>query len=325
MSDKLMKRLRRLLLLLPAVSKAEQKGKGIPLARAVALTGARDEKELLGDIAAADGLWKDASAGDEIVNLYVEDGEVRVEYAHAFAAPPAFSLAEGGALLSALGPIEEGSGRALRTVAAKIRKAIPEALRAEAEALAHGLDLEPPPAGPWAGALREGIEKRLETRLEYKAVREDAVAARVVEPRLLFHRDGAWYLAAWSVEKGQEHLYRLDRIVTVEVGNRVFGEHKGPSTDRYKKHRLFFASGSEREVTVRFAPELAELVRSRWPNVISNGDGTVSVTFKTTPGNYLYGWILGHGGNARIEAPADIREQFLARVAELANSYSTAR
>ncbi len=322
MSDKLVKRLRRLLLLLAAVSKAEQKGKGVPLARAVELSGARNDKELLADIAAADGLWKDPSAGDDIVNLYVESGEVRVEYAHAFAAPPALSLAEGAALLSALGPIENQSGKALRTAVSKIRKAIPDPLREEADALAHGLDLEPPPAGPWAGALREAIEKHLETRIEYRAVRDDAVTARTVEPRLLFHRDGAWYVAAWNVAVGQEHLYRLDRVVTVEIGTRVFGEHKGPSTDRYKTRRLFFASGTERDVTVRFAPERAELVRSQWANVKSNGDGTVSVTFKITPGNYLYGWILGHGGDARIEAPVDIRDQLQARVDELKKLYA---
>lgn len=322
MSDVLLRRLRRLLLLLVATARAELTGKGVPLARAVALTGSRGEAELMADIRAARGLWKDPSAGDDVVDLYVEDGEVHLTYAQAFGTPPALSLAEGAALLSALGPVRANSGRALKTAVGKIRKAIPDELRSEAESLAHGLDLEPAPAGPWAGALREAIASRLETTLEYRSVGDDAVAKRTVEPRLLFHRDGVWYLAAWNVQKGEEHLYRADRIATVEVGTRIFGDHKGPDPVRYRTRRLFFQSGAEREVKVRFAPAIARLIRTQWSKVTGNDDGSVTVSLTVTPGNYLYGWVLGHGGDAEVESPPDIREQFRVRVEELKELYS---
>lgn len=65
-------------------------------------------------------------------------------------------------------------------------------------------------------------------------------------------RDGQWYLAAWNVGKGAEHLFRLDRIATVEPGTRVFGEHKGLPLARYARRNLYFESGAEREVTLRF-------------------------------------------------------------------------
>ena len=44
-------------------------------------------------------------------------------------------------------------------------------------------------------------DKRVETTLEYRAVADASAERRVVEPRLLFHRDGQWYLAAWNVAK----------------------------------------------------------------------------------------------------------------------------
>lgn len=323
MSDALLKRVRRLLLLLAATGRAELKGKGVPLARAVALTGCRSEAELLADIRTAQGLWKDPSAGDDVVDLYVEDGEVHLTYAQAFGTPPAFSLAEGAALLSVLGPLQENGGRALQGAIRKLRKAIPDALRSDAEALARGLDLAPPPAGPWAGALRDAIASRVETLLEYRSVGDGAVARRAVEPRLLFHREGAWYLAAWNVDKREEHLYRVDRIVTVELGTRRFGDHKGPDPARYGRKRLFFRSGAEREVKVRFTPAIAPLVRSQWPAAVVNEDGGVTVTVTVTPGNYLYGWVLGYGGHARIESPPDVRELFEARADELRKLYAS--
>jgi proteasome accessory factor C len=107
----------------------------------------------------------------------------------------------------------------------------------------------------------------------------------VVEPRLLFHRDGQWYLAAWNVAKGAEHLVRLDRIVSVEPGLRVFGEHKGPPVARHAGRSLYFESGAEREVTLRFSGAAARLARKRYgARARANANGTVSATAKVTRG-----------------------------------------
>jgi predicted DNA-binding transcriptional regulator YafY len=143
----------------------------------------------------------------------------------------------------------------------------------------------------------------------------------VLEPRLLFPQDGHWCLAAWNVEKGEEHLFRLDRVVSVEIGTRSFGEHKGPDLARYRRRHLYLESGSERDVKVRFSGLGAAIARERWPDVVANADGSTTVSTRVTPGNYLYGWVLGFGGQAEIEAPADARAQLLARVRELLGLY----
>jgi predicted DNA-binding transcriptional regulator YafY len=51
--------------------------------------------------------------------------------------------------------------------------------------------------------------------------------------------------------------------------------------------------------------------------VHANGDRTASVPMKPTPGNDL----LGSGGEATVEAPADVAEQLRARVEELQRLY----
>lgn len=322
MSDNALKRLRRLLLLLPAVMRAERNGKGLPLARAVEITGARGEAELMADIKAVSGLWVDPSVGEDAIDLYVEDGEVHVTYAQAFGTPRAFSLPEGAVLLSAIAPFEN-EGRTAKDATRKLRKAIPELLRSEADRLVRGLDLAVVPPGPWAGALREAIDRRLETVLEYRAVADGSVSKRTVEPRVLLQREGHWYLAAWNVAKAEEHLFRLDRIVTVELGARVFGEHKGPPLSRYGKKRLYFESGTEREVVIRFRGASARLARDRYgERAREHADGSVTVTTKVTPGNYLLGFVLGHGGEATIEAPADVAAALHRRVEELGRLYA---
>lgn len=316
-------RVRRLLLLIPAAARAARDNRGIPLDEAVRLTGARSTKQVVGDVDAVASLWVDPGEGEPLVNLYIEDGEVQALYATSFGRPPALSLAEGAVLLAALAPFEEDAGKPARDAARKLRKAIPEPLREEADRLARALDVVSEPPGPWAGALREAIDRRVETAIEYRAVADVAAEKRYVEPRLLFHRDGQWYLAAWNLAKQEEHLFRLDRIVTVEPGTRVFGEHKGPPVARYARGRLYFESGAEREVTLRYRGAAARLARERYGGrARANADGSVSVVLKITPGNYLLGLVLGYGGEVTVEGPADVAAELRRRVEELRGIYA---
>lgn len=317
-------RTRRLLVLISAATRSLKQGKGVPLARAVELTGARNAAEVEADVKALRELWVDPMTSEDTLDLYVENGEVFVTYVSHLGTPPAFSVAEAAVLRSVLSPFEKDGGRATKEAIRKLRKAVPEPLREEADRLARGIDVALTPPGPWVGALRDAIEKRLETVLEYRAVGDAAASQkRVVEPRLIFNREGNWYLVAFNVEKREEHLFRLDRIASVEVGTRVFGEHQGPSVARYGGKHLFFESGAEREVTVRFRGSAARLARQRYGSrAAENADGSVTVSMRVTPGNYLFGVVLGYGGEATVEGPSDVAESFQARVAELARLYA---
>lgn len=323
MSSPYVKRLRRMLLLLPALGRASVRGDGVSLARAVELTGSRNERELREGIEALHELWVAPEEGDgELpVDLYEENGELFLTYAGPFGTLTAFSLAEGAVLLAALKPFEKDGAKPVREAIRKLRRAIPELLREEAEALAGGLDVAIAPPEPWAGVLREAIAKRLETVLEYRAVADGRVESRTVEPRTLFQRDGSWYLAAWNVARGEEHLYRLDRIASVVPGTRVFGEHKGPPTSRYSKN-LFFESGRERDVSIRYAGLSALHARNRkGARLREEPGGTVSVTARSNPGNYLFGVVLGAGGEAAVTEPKDVAEAFERRLGELEALY----
>jgi len=107
----------------------------------------------------------------------------------------------------------------------------------------------------------------------------------------------------------------------VVIGTRRFGEHRGPDPVRYRRRRLYFESGSEQEVKVRFSGPGAGLARERWPAAAANADGSATVTARLALGNYLFGWVLGWGGQAEIESPAAAREQLRARVMELERMY----
>ena len=319
-----MKRTRRLLLLIPAVWKATAQGRaGITLAQAVRVTGAKDEAVVRADVESLHGLSLAPSMPDDQLLLALEGDLVRVDRTLALSEPPRFSLREGAALIAALQPFAEDAGPTVKAVLRKLRRAIPEFLREPADQIARATDFQVAPAGEWASSLEEAISRRLEVRIEYRASATADASRKTLEPRLLFPQDGHWYLAAWNVEKGEEHLYRLDRIVSVEIGARVFGAHQGPPVERYRAKQLYFAAGTEREVEVRFVSTAARIALERWPQAgRAEPDGSVLVTARLTPGPYLFGWVLGFGGDARIVGPPDVRDAFAAHVAALRNGYA---
>ena len=319
MKPRHLQRLTRLLLLVPAAFRTGDKG--LPVERAARICGARSVEELEEDIAAAGSLDGGPSMPEDFLHVAIEDGRVFVDSAMRLSEPPPLTLAEGAMLYAALAPFADRAGPAVRSARAKIRRAVPEALRPAMEDLARGVDVQVEPQGEWASALEEAIERRVETTVEYRAESTGTVGRKVLEPRALFPQDGHWYLAAWNVEKGAEHLYRLDRVVSVVLGERVFGEHRGPPLGRFRG-RAYATSGAERTVRVRFTGAAAALARERWPEAAAEGpDGSVAVETQQVPGNFLLGWVLGYGGQAEVESPPDVRRAFLDRVEALRALY----
>ena len=318
--SKPLSQLRKMLLLLPAAWKAGPDG--LPLEKAVKITGARSAREIDDIVTSMGFLELGPSMPDDFLSVSIENGRVHVDSVLRFLEPLPLSLREGAALVAALRPFEKDGGPTVAAAVRKLRRAVPDPLRGTADELARATDFPAGPPGPWAEALGEAILGRREAVLEYRAEATGTASPRTVEPRALFHQDGHWYLAAWNVARGEEHLYRLDRIAGVAVGTRVFGEHKGPPLDRYRRRHLYFESGAEREVRVRLRGGAADQALEQWPDrTARQPDGTVVLTTRVTPGNFLLGWVLGLGGEAEIEAPADARDLLRARVEELARRY----
>jgi predicted DNA-binding transcriptional regulator YafY len=117
------------------------------------------------------------------------------------------------------------------------------------------------------------------------------------------------------VDKGAEHLYRLDRICGVEPGTRTFGAHRGPGLERLARRRLYLPSGEERRVVLRFAPSAAAAARERYGAAAApQPDGRLLVTLEAAPNDHLLGQVMGWGGAAEVLSPPELREALRRRV-----------
>jgi proteasome accessory factor C len=312
---------RRMLLLIPEAWRAGPKG--LSMERAVKVTGARSAKEIEEIVTTLGMLDFGPSMPEGGLMVSLDRGRVVVDRVLHLESPPPLSLREGAALLAALRPFERNAGRTVASALRKLVRAVPEPFRDTARGLSRAVDFQVDPPGEWADSLAEAIERRVEVTVDYRAEASGTLCSRTLEPRTVFHKDGHWYLAAWNVAKGEEHLYRLDRIASVILGTRIFGDHKGPPLDRFRTRQLYFQSGAERDVAVRFTGEAAALALEHWPDRADReAEGAVTVRARLAPGNFLLGWVLGWGGQAEIAGPPDVRAQLGDRVAQLARLYA---
>jgi predicted DNA-binding transcriptional regulator YafY len=253
-----------------------------------------------------------------------ERDRIHVDLDMGFGRPPPLSVREGAALLSALRPFQGSRVRAVETASAKIRRAIPDHVRAEVLALAGRTDLALPPASEWTVALEEAITRRLEVVIDYHAASSGTFARKVLEPRVLLPSEGRWYLIAFDVGRGEERVFRLDRIASLAVGTRCFGDHRGPALERPGR-RHYRPSGQERPVVLRFAPGAARAARERWSSAQAEQvgpDGSVALTVIVTVNDHFLGEVLGWGGACQVVSPADVREGLRRRVEELRSRYA---
>lgn len=317
MKPDLVNRLRRLLVLIPF---AARRPGGVPVEEVLEFAGYGSEAELYEDIELANAIALPTESPDEWVCIELEGDRLRVILPQKFDKPPRLSLVEGAALLVAAEPLREQAGETLQRALERLRQAMPEGTAGSAEQLARCAALDTA-APKWHAELSAAIEQRREVVLEYWAASRGEAGTRRVEPRALFLHHGHWYLAADVVQKGEEHLYRLDRMAEVRVGERRF-EPKPPPQGA-EGDRLWRGPEASLEVEVRFAESVAPLVRDRYgAQVRDNPDGSVTLVTRVAGEAYAIGWVLGYGGEAEIVRPQGLRERLAARVGKLAKNYS---
>ncbi len=159
------------------------------------------------------------------------------------------------------------------------------------------------------GELFGAISERRKVRFEYRG------QARAVEPYGMAHRRGHWYLVGNTTDG--ERIYRVDRIETLEVGEREksFTKPKGFDIRKSVDSQPWEAgSDPEVEAKVRFDSEVA------WWAARSLGleetGRELTTTVAVVNREAFVGWVLSFGDAAEVLEPPELREAVARRVSE---------
>ena len=174
-----------------------------------------------------------------------------------------------------------------------------------------------PVLAPRLAQLKDACVRRLVVRFTYCAPGGDS--CRTVEPHMLLFRWSSWYLHGWCRERGDWRLFKLNRMLEVDLLEEGFAPRPAPSpitpAERVYPDRL--------RAVIRFSPEARwRLVEDYGANSFTReADG--SLLFRRGfPGKAeLLGWVLTFGDQAEILEPAELRDEMAAFAKKIWEKY----
>lgn len=243
------------------------------------------------------------------------------------------SAAEARALFLVAGPSSAATPE-VRGALRKLVRALPEGLRAQAEAASAALVVDPRPWGearverpapPHLDALQAAVIDGVQVVLGYVA-RDRAASERVVHPLGLASKGPVWYLVAHT-DAGQR-TFRVDRVTSVvrtdEPAVRPEGFDLATAwaeiADEVDGHRFPL------RVRALAEPGIVGVLRMMFSSRLSIGptadDGRVEVEVRGQWVDATAGELAGLGARVEVLEPAEVRDRLSTVAAELVALYA---
>ena len=297
-------RLRRLLALVPY----EATRRVVGLAETAATFG-MSERELIDDLNLAWCVELRAPEPYCPIDLSYEDGEISISQAESIARPLRLAADEASALLVALRMLAEagGGGDAVARLIAKIEDAAGAAGAASSQV---AIQIEHPNAGGQAAAALSGaLAAGRRVHLRHYAPRRDEATERDVDPMRLLVVEGRTYLEGWCRRAEGVRLFRLDRVLSVDVLD-VPAEVPENAEPVDVDAGLFTASPSDLLVEIELAPA-ARWIAESYPceSVTDLGDGRLRIGLRTPDTTLFRRLALRLGEDARVVSPPGLADE----------------
>ena len=308
-------RLRRLLALVPYVATRRVVG----LAETAATFG-MTERELIDDLNLAWCVELRAPEPYCPIDLSYEDGEISISQAESITRPLRLAADEASALLVALRMLAEagGGGDAVARLIAKIEDAAGAAGAASAQV---AIQIEHPNARGMTATLDAALTAGKRVHLRHYVARRDEATERDVDPMRLLVVDGRTYLEGWCRRAEGVRLFRLDRMLSVDVLD-VPAEVPETAEQVDVDAGLFTASPSDVLAELELGPA-ARWVAESYPceSVTDLGDGRLRIGLRTPDTNMVRRMALRLGEDARVVSPVALAEEVRATAAAALAQY----
>ena len=164
--------------------------------------------------------------------------------------------------------------------------------------------------------------------MDYQGLGRDRPRQYTVDPYILRHARGAWYLAAREHRSGQVPLYNVSRIRRVRPTGATFDyDASGFDPKAYFAGTFGTHQTSERyRVAVEFSGWAARLVQERrWhasQKFVKRPGGRIRFEVEVAHLDDIWPWILSWGSEAKVLKPEELASKVARHAAALARQYS---
>jgi proteasome accessory factor C len=292
---------------------------GIPLAEAAREFGITEE-ELVKDLELLFVCGTPGHMPDDLIDAEWDDGHVYLRNADPIARPLRLGVDEALALIVGLRALAEVPGlhdrEALERTMAKLEAAAGDAAAASAQ-----VSVEVEGEAEALAAARTALARGRRLHLTYFVPTRDETTQRDVDPMRVVLMDGRWYLEGWCHRAEAVRLFRLDRVMAVQVldtAARVPVE----ATERDLDAGLFVSSPEDHEVVLELDPA-AHWVADYYPveAVDELPDQRLLVRLRAADTRWLRTLVLRLSGTARVLQPLELRHAVRDRAREALAAY----
>jgi predicted DNA-binding transcriptional regulator YafY len=310
MSEGATERLSRLLTMVPWLLTHQ----GVEISTAAAEFGV-DEAQIVKDLELLFVCGTPGHLPDDLIEAEWEGGRVFVDNAESIARPLRLGVDEALALVVGLRTLAEVPGLGERAAVDRALAKLESAAGAAA-AGAHSVhvDFEAGGEAEVLAAAREALAGHRRLRLDYLVPSRDETTRRDVDPMRIQTVEARWYLEAWCHRAEAVRLFRLDRIVAIEVLDED-GTPPAEARSRDLDEQLFSPGPDDVLVTLEVAPT-ARWIVDYYPveSVEELAGGRLLVRMSTADTRWLQRLVLRLAGQARVIEPVELG----ATVAEVA-------
>lgn len=171
--------------------------------------------------------------------------------------------------------------------------------------------IESPVASQILSAIADG---RILT-LTYNSATSDSITVREVYPISIDYLHGVGYLRALTVPKGDERSFRLDRIVTLELGKE--------DRDFAKQFNLGSLSHSDEFVEIEMGPDGLFFIEKHQVIVTSYQElgERFKITLSVSAGEWITRTLISWPSRIEILKPLELREKIHQRIASTLENY----
>jgi predicted DNA-binding transcriptional regulator YafY len=197
---------------------------------------------------------------------------------------------------------------------AKIKVALPDQVRARAEALTNVIGfIAPNPKfdldDPQLLLIQKAIQEKQVIHIRYHGYQKDEVSERDVEPHQLFYFDGVWYLEGYCRLRKDVREFRLSRIDKMNPLKEAFAKKRAGIT---KNKKVI-------EIKIRFAMGVVRWVRERQHYGFQSEENNAVMIYHVEDVSEIRAWILGWGDAAEVLSPKELRKSMRETAIKLAN------
>ncbi|MFI6297351.1 helix-turn-helix transcriptional regulator [Nonomuraea sp. NPDC050790] len=269
------------------------------------------EKQLIDDLQL---VWMCGLPGHtpgDLIDVSWDGGEIVIDNADTIARPLRLGIDEASALLvalrmlSAMPEFAEVPGDALPRVVAKLERAAGEGAAAVSSQVAVDVDAAPD-ALP---RVRDALTRKRRLSLRYYVPGRDEVTPREVDPTRIMIVDGRTYMEGWCYRAEAMRLFRLDRVVGVEVLD-------VPADPPADAEPIDVTQGVFRPSPTDELVELEVSAAGRWvaeyypvEGVTELGEGRLRIALRARDEDWVLKLALRLGDTGRVVAPESMAER----------------